>query len=125
MDASARSAGLFQNIGILLMATFFPKTSCSRIISPGTSYPWAGTGISASTTAGTETYHVRVISQLAGYITIGTTSDPTIATTNGVGTYIAANTASGDYFQIVPSQKIMFASTTTSSANFWNMTEMA
>jgi hypothetical protein len=89
-----------------------------------TSYPWAGTGISASTSVGTETYHVRVISQLAGYITIGTTSDPTIATTGGVGTFVAANTASGDFFQVVPGQKILFSSTTTSSANFWNMTEM-
>ena len=106
------------------MANFFPKTSCSRILTPGTTYPWAGTGVSASTAVGTETYHVRVISQLAGYITIGTTSDPTIATTAAVGTFIAANTASGDYFQVTPGQKVMFASTTTSSANVWNMTEM-
>jgi ABC-type anion transport system duplicated permease subunit len=106
------------------MPTFFPKASCSRILTPGTSYPWAGTGVSASTTVGGETFHVRVISQLAGYITIGTTSDPTISTTGGVGTFIAANTANGDYFQVVPGQKILFASTTTSSSNFWNMTEM-
>lgn len=107
------------------MATFFPKTSCSRILTPGTSYPWAGTGTAASSSVGSETFHVRVISQLAGYITIGTTSDPTIATTAGVGTFITANTADGDYFQVTPGQKIMFASTTTSSASFWNLTEMA
>jgi hypothetical protein len=107
------------------MSNFFVKTGASRINSPGTTYPWAGTGVSASTKVGTETYHVRVISQLAGYITIGTTSDPTIASTNGVGTYIAANTANGDYFQVVPGQQVIFASTTTSTANFWNMAEMS
>jgi hypothetical protein len=106
------------------MATFFPKTGCSRIIVPGTTYAWTGTGVSASTAVGTETYHVRVISQLAGYITVGTTSDPSIASTAAVGTFIAANTANGDYFIVTPGQKIMFASTTTSSANVWNMTEM-
>ena len=106
------------------MPQFFPKAGASRIITPGTSYPWAGTGISASTAVGTETFNVRIISQLAGYVTIGTTSDPTIPTTGGVGTFIAANTASGDYFQCVPGQKVMFSSTTTSSAAFWNMTEV-
>jgi hypothetical protein len=106
------------------MPTFFPKASCSRINSPGTSYPWAGTGTSVSSAVGSETFHIRVISQVAGYITVGTTSDPTIATTAGVGTFLAANTASGDCFQCVPSQKVMFSSTTTSSANFWNMTEL-
>ena len=107
------------------MANFFPKTACSRILTPGTSYPWAGTGTAASSAVGGETFHCRVISQLSGYITIGTTSDPTIATTGGVGTFIAANTANGDYFHCTPGQKILFASTTTSSANFWNVTEMA
>lgn len=106
------------------MPSFFPKTSCSRIITPGTSYAWAGTGVSVSTSVGTETFHVRVISALAGYITIGTTSDLTIASTAGVGTFIAANTANGDYFQCTPGQKILFSSTTTSSANTWNMTEV-
>jgi hypothetical protein len=52
-----------------------------------------------------ETFHCRVISQLSGYITIGTTSDPTIATTGGVGTFIAANTANGDYFHCTPGRK--------------------
>jgi hypothetical protein len=109
------------------MPGFFPKTSCSRILTPGTSYPWTGTGVSASTAVGTETFHVRVISQLAGYITIGTTSDPTIASTLAVGTFIAANTASGDYFQCTPGQKVLFASTTTSTVagTIWNMTESA
>jgi hypothetical protein len=106
------------------MATFFPKMACSRILTPGTSYPWAGTGVSASTAVNSQTYHIRVISQLAGYITIGTTSDPSIASTAAVGTFIAANTANGDYFQVTPGQKVMFASTTTSSASVWNMTEM-
>jgi hypothetical protein len=106
------------------MPSFYPKTSCSRILTPGTSYPWAGTGVSVSTAVGTETFHVRVISQLAGYITIGTTSDPTIASTAAVGTFIAANTANGDYFQVTPGQKIVFSSTTTSSASSWNMTEL-
>jgi hypothetical protein len=63
---------------------------------------------------------------LAGYITIGTTSDPTIASTAAVGTFIAANTANGDCFQIVPGQKVLFASTTTSTVagTVWNMTEL-
>jgi hypothetical protein len=106
------------------MPIFFAKAACSRILTPGTSYPWAGTGTSASSSVGSETFHVRVISALAGYITIGTTSDLTIATTGAVGTFIAANTANGDYFQVTPGQKVMFASTTTSSASLWNMTEM-
>jgi len=107
------------------MANFQLKQSSSRINSPGTSYPWAGTGASVSTAVGTETFQVRVIAQLAGYITIGTSSDQTIATTAGVGTYIAAQTGAGDYFTITPGQKVLYSSTTTSSANFWNMTEVS
>lgn len=104
---------------------YFEKIGAARIMTPGTSYAWAGTGASVSTAVGLETFLVRVISQLAGYVTIGTSSDPTIATTAGVGTYIAANTANGDWFHCTPGQKVLFSSTTTSSANFWNMTEMS
>lgn len=107
------------------MAVFVPKASSSRINSPGTTYPWAGTGAQPSSAVGPETFQVRVISQLSGYITIGSSADPTIASTAGAGTFITANTANGDYFTCTPGQKVLFSSTTTSSASFWNMTEMS
>jgi hypothetical protein len=88
----------------ITLSSYWSKTGASRINSPGVSYPWAGTGVSASTAVGTQTVQVRIISQLAGYVTIGTSSDPTIATTGGVGTFIAANTANGDYFTVTPGQ---------------------
>ena len=107
------------------MANYQLKQSSSRINYPGATYPWAGTGASVSAAVGSETFQVRVISQLAGYITIGTSSDVVIASTAQAGTYIAAQTGAGDYFTITPGQKVLFSSTTTSSTAFWNVTEMS
>ena len=95
---------------------FFPKQSAARIIK-NQSVNWAGAGTAFSTNFGPETFQVRVISQVSGYVSlVPTTSDGTIPTTAGLtGTFIPAATNSGEYFACVPGQLLAFASTSTST----------
>src|SRR5262249_14431682 len=56
---------------------------------------WAGSGVTQSSAFTAQTYQVRVISQINGYVSIDNTTGTGISTsTFAGGTYIAANTAS-------------------------------
>jgi hypothetical protein len=96
------SAGFSFNKGALLKMGYVDKTPASRINKAQT-LSWAGSGTSVTTSFQAQISHIRVISQIIGWIaiepsatqgTVGSTS-----TFNGY-TFIAANTANGDYFAV-------------------------
>ena len=87
----------------------FGKQTSSRILR-GQALAWAGTATSDSTPFLPGTLQIRVISQINGWVSIGTTMST--ATFAG-GTFIAANTANGDYFTVTPGQILTFTSSTT------------
>ena len=100
----------------------FSKTGSSRIIK-AYNLAWTGGGTAVSTNFTSETFQVRVISPVAGYVAIDNLG--TVPTTAGAtGTYIAASTANGDYFQCVPGMLLSFSSTSTSTGSV-NVSEMA
>lgn len=99
------------------------KNASSRILR-GQILQWAGSGTVVSTTFLPGTLQVRVISQINGYVAIDNTGT-SISTSNfSAGTFIAANTANGDYFTVTPGQILEFTSTTTSSGGLVSVTDM-
>jgi hypothetical protein len=107
----------------------FGKAPSSRFIK-FQNLQWTGTGTLVSTTFTAQTYQVRVTSQLAGWICIGTSTstDPllgTLPTTNGgVGAYMPNTTVQGEYFTCPTGGIFSFASTTTSSGQWVSVAEM-
>ena len=102
------------------MANNYPS---NRIIK-ATSQQWAGTGTLVSTPFTSETWRVRVISQVAGWIAIDNIG--TVPTTvGGNGTFLPASTVGGEVFSCSPSQVLSFSSATTSSGAWVNLTELA
>jgi hypothetical protein len=99
---------------------YIDKAPASRIIK-AQALAWTGSGTSISTTFTAETFQVRVISQINGWIVFEpSATQGTLMSTSTFagGTYIAANTANGDYFAVSPGNMVMtFTSTTTSSGN--------
>jgi hypothetical protein len=91
------------------------KYPSSRILK-GQVLAWAGSGTVATTNFGTETFQIRVISQINGYIAIepAATAGTLMSTsTFSGGTFIAANTANGDFFTVSPGMLLTFTSSTT------------
>jgi hypothetical protein len=85
---------------------------------------WPGSGTVVSTNFQSQTYQVRVISQINGYVAIDNTGTLITTSTFAGGTYIAANTANGDYFTVTPGQVLEFTSTTTTSGNLVSVAEL-
>lgn len=78
---------------------------------------------------GVATQQIRVISTLAGWMSIDqstTAGSGTVGSTAipGVGMQIPASTVGGEYFTVTPGQVFNFASTSTSSGNI-SITEMS
>ncbi len=102
------------------MSINLPKAGASR---PGktTVLNYTGSGAVATTAPGVSVgvFHVRVLSQIPGFVAIDVTAAAT-----GVGALIAANTAAGDYFQCTPGQIVTFSSTTATTGSI-SVTEMS
>lgn len=97
------------------MTAYISKVS-SSFINKGQVLAWAGSGTSVTTNFLSQTRHIRVISQINGYIAIEpAATQGTIMSTSSFagGTFIAANTANGDYFAVVPGMVLTFTSSTT------------
>ena len=114
------------------MANFGKQTS-SKILA-GQPLTWNQNGTIFSTNFGPQTYQVRVISQINGWLsfmqsTASSFSTTTYLSTAGgptpAATFVAANTANGDYFTVSPGQIMQFTSTTTSSGILVSLSEMA
>jgi hypothetical protein len=98
---------------------YIDKAPASRINKAQT-LSWAGSGTSVTTSFQAQISHVRVISQISGWVAIepSATQGTLMSTSTFVGgTFIAANTANGDYFAVTQGQVLTFTSTTTSSGN--------
>lgn len=111
------------------MGLQWDKQPASRAIKYQT-VAWPGTGTALSTYFGSETYQVRIISQVAIWATIDSTrgdlTGATLPTTaGGFGMFIPASTVGGEYFACTPGQSFIFSSTTTSSAFSIAITEMS
>lgn len=105
---------------------YVDKAPASRINKAQT-LAWAGTGTVASTSFQAQISHVRIISQINGWIAIepAATAGTVMSTSTFVGgTFIAANTANGDYFAVTQGEVLTFTSTTTSSGNIISVSEM-
>ncbi len=102
----------------------FGKQSASRI-QRGQILQWTGSGTVVSTTFLPQTYQVRVISQINGYVAIDNTGTLMSTSTFAGGTFIAANTANGDYFTVTPGQILEFTSTTTTSGGLVSVSDMS
>lgn len=109
---------------------YISKAPASRIIR-GQVLTWPGTGTVISTNfglgvGGPSIHHIRVISQINGWVTIDSTNPGTaLSTTTFVpGTFIAANTANGDYFAARSGEIMTFTSTTTTSGVLVSCAEM-
>ena len=98
------------------MSNYLGKTLASRIIK-AQNLAWSGTGTSVTTNFSSQTYEIRVISQINGYIAIepSATQGTVMSTGSGFqgGTFIAANRASGDFFACTPGMVLTFTSSTT------------
>jgi hypothetical protein len=79
-----------------------------------------------STFFANSTQHIRVISSVAGYISIDQSTSSTIVTSANMpsGALLPASTVGGEYFIVTPGQFLSYCSTSTSSANI-SCTEMA
>ena len=94
---------------------YIDKAPASRI-NKGQVLAWAGTGTAVSTTFLSQTRHVRVISQINGYVIVEpSATQGTLMSTSTFagGVFIAANTANGDYFAVNPGEVLTFTSSTT------------
>ena len=110
----------------------FGKATASRI-TVGQPITWAGNGTAFTTNFGPQTYQIRVISQINGWVgiiqstaTIFSTSTYLSTGAFPAATFIAANTANGDYFTVNPGQILQFTSTTTGTTGIIvSVTEMS
>jgi hypothetical protein len=94
--------------------TNFPKQFSSRpIVYQNLSY--AGSASVPSTNFGKETFQIRVVSDVAGYLTIGDGTSVS-ATAQSGSLKVSANVAA-EYFTVTPGQMCAFISTSTSTGN--------
>jgi len=100
------------------MSAFFQKASSSRLgLNKVLNY--TGSGAFSTTGVSPGIYHLRVLSQLPGFLSIDVA-----AASTGVGALIAANTAGGDYFSCVPGNIVTFSSTASTTGSL-SVTEMS
>jgi hypothetical protein len=103
------------------VANFINNQPASRIL--GNQYlQYTGNQASVpSTTFSPQTYHFRIISQVAGYLVVDSVN--VAATAQSSSMFIPASTVGGEYFKCVPGQAVAFISTSTTTGCV-NITEM-
>lgn len=105
------------------MTNFIVKQQASRIVKMQ-NIQWTGTGTVVSTNFASGTQHIRVCSQLAGWMAIDNLG--TVPTTaGGLGAFLPNSTVGGEYFTCTPGEIFSFSSTTTSSGSWISISEMA
>jgi hypothetical protein len=108
------------------MAGFFGKQPSSRVLlNQALQYTNANTSV-PSTNFSAQTYQIRVISQLAGYLAFGpgsTYGTTLAAVVQSSSLLLPASTVGGEYFAVSPGMMCAFISSSTSSGTC-NVTEM-
>jgi hypothetical protein len=97
------------------MATMWDKAPASRLIKYQ-NLSWTGTGVAVSTGFASQTFQIRVVSQVAGAIAVDVTgvSSTVVSTAGGGGAYLPASIVP-EYITVSPSEILSFSSTSTSS----------
>jgi hypothetical protein len=72
---------------------------------------------------GPQTLQIRVISPIAAWLAIGTSTTSAAVGTAG-NVFIAANTANGDYFSVTPGQTISLVALSSASTGTASVAEM-
>src|SRR5262249_34510299 len=113
------------------MGANWSKAGASRI-TIAQPISWAGSGTSFTTKFSATTYQIRVISPIAAWIAVLDSTSTMFSTSTFLGqnggpsaTFIAANTASGDYFTVNPFQILGFSSTSTSTSGLISISELS
>jgi hypothetical protein len=83
---------------------------------------WTGSGTLATTPLGSQTYQVRVFSDVRGYLSFGSTTATTTSRDTATVEIGANNPA--EYFTTTPGQTLAWSSSSTSSGSIL-ITEMA
>jgi hypothetical protein len=103
------------------MTANWSKAAASKII-VAQPVNYTGSGTAFTTNFSPQTYQIRVISQISGWVAVLQSTATMFSTSTFLGqsggpsgTFIAANTANGDYFACNPGQILGFTSTSTSS----------
>jgi hypothetical protein len=76
---------------------------------------WTGSGTLATTNMGSETFQVRVVSDVHGYLCFGSTS-PTTTSRDTASVEIFPNLI-GEYFTVRPGMVLAWSSSSTSSGS--------
>ena len=105
------------------MSNYFGKTAASRIINAQVIQLSSAVAVN-SAPFGSQTYQIRVISPIATWISIGTSTTSAAVQTAG-SVFLAANTASGDYFTVTPGQTISCISVSSATTGTVSVVEMA
>src|SRR6516225_4118164 len=96
------------------MSNYWPKQRASRPIKIN-ELDWTGSGTLVTTTFGSQTYQVRIVSDVRGYAAFSSTS-PTRTSRDTATVEIFPNDV-GEYFACTPGQFIGWSSTSTSSGS--------
>lgn len=100
------------------MSLAFPKASSSRI-GKNTLLNFTGAGTNVAPAISVGVYQIRVLSQIAGFLAVGSS-----AGSSGDGTQISANVAGGDYFTVIPGSIPYFSSFAATTGTV-SVTEMS
>jgi hypothetical protein len=76
---------------------------------------YTGSGTQVTTTLLSQTYQVRVVSDVRGYVAFGSTSPTT--TSRDTATVEIFPNLGGEYFSVVPGMLLSFSSSSTSSGS--------
>ena len=109
------------------MGAGFDKQPASRpYVYQNITAPAAG-AIVCTNKFGSSTQHIRILSTLAGWVSIDQSTSATLVTSAnipGTGMFIPASTVGGEYFTVTPGQLLTFCSTSGTSG-YVCVTEMA
>jgi hypothetical protein len=108
------------------MAIYWAKQNSSRPVAYQFLAYGGGTTSVPSTNFGAQTYQIRVVAEVQGWLAIGagTTSGTTLAATATSSSMKIVANGSAEYFTVTPGQMCAFNSTSTSTG-FCSVTEMA
>jgi hypothetical protein len=105
------------------MSSYWGKMGSSKIINAQVVQLSSAVAVNSSP-FGSQTYQIRVISPIAAWLQIGTSTVTASVGTAG-NVFIAANTASGDYFTVTPGQTISLISLSSASTGTVSVAELA
>ena len=98
------------------MSNFYGKQLSSRPVRLQ-ELDYAGSGTQVTTNLLSQTYQVRIATDVRGYVAFGSTA-PTTTSRDTTTVEMFANTS--EYFTVTPGQVLSFSSSSTSSGSIFN-----